>query len=56
MKKETVLCILMGSSALRSFINLYRGHTSWMLFTGLSAFFIGLLCITPKKTLEERFD
>ena len=55
MNKETVLWLLIGASSIQGFINLYfnTGERSGMLFIGLSAFFLGLLCITPNKTLEE---
>ena len=55
MKKETILWLLVGVSITQAFINIYFKYPSWMLFSGLSAFFLGVICITPKKTLEESF-
>lgn len=53
MRKEYVLWFLVGASITQSFINYFFGFDSWVLFIGLSAFFLGLICITPIKTLEE---
>ena len=53
MKKETILWLLVGASMAQAFINISSDYPSWMLFAGLSAFFLGVLCITPKKILEE---
>ena len=53
MNKETILWMLIGATITQSFVNEYLGYPSWMLFAGLSAFFLGVLCITPKKILEE---
>lgn len=53
MKKETVLWLLVGGSMLQAFVNIYFGFSSWMLFAWLSAFFLGLLCITSQKILKE---
>lgn len=53
MKKETILWLLIGVSTLQGFVNLYLGYSSWMLFIGLLAFFLGLICITPTEVLSE---
>ena len=50
-----MLWLLIGTSSVQGFVNIYLGDVSWMLFMGLSAFFLGLFCITPNQVLEEKW-